>query len=119
MGGQEHPIDADLGGPTFAEGAGGLVVAGCLPLAEGYTETLRHFDLEKLKLKLMALTVEGSETITIPAGRFETFRVGMTSADAGADRITVWVAKDTRQPVKYSVVMAAAGGAVMTGELVA
>ena len=119
MSGQVHPIDADLGGPTFAEGAGSLVVAGCLPLSEGYSATMRHFDLEKLKLKLMRLTVEGSEAVTVPAGRFETFRIEIASAEAGSDRTTVWIAKGSRRPVKYSVVLAAAGGAVMTGELIA
>ena len=117
MSGQEQPVDTDLGGPTFADGAGGLVAVGCLPLAEGYSETLRHFDLEKLKLKLMQLTVETAETIEVPAGKFETYRVQMASAEGGPDRVTVWIAKDSRRPVKYSMVLAAAGGAVLTAEL--
>jgi hypothetical protein len=117
MGGQEQPIAADLGGATFAEGAGALVAAGCLPLAEGYAETFRQFDIEKLKLKLVRLTVEGSETVTVPAGTFEAFKVEIASAEGGPDRITAWIAKDTRQPVKYSAVLAAAGGAIMNGEL--
>ena len=117
MSGREQPIDADIGGPTFADGAGGLVATGCLPLGEGYTATLRHFDLEKLQVRLMRLTVEGSETVTVPAGKFETFKVEINSAEGGPDRTTVWIAKETRRPVKYSVVMPAAGGAILTGEL--
>jgi dipeptidyl aminopeptidase/acylaminoacyl peptidase len=117
MGGQDQPVDNDLGGPTFGDGAGGLVAIGCLPLAEGYSETLRQIDLEKVKPKLMRLDVTGTETVKVPAGQFDCFKVELTSAEAGPDRITVWIAKETRVPVKYSVAMPAAGGAVMTGEL--
>ena len=117
MSGQEQPVDVDLGGPTFADGAGGLVAAGCLPLCEGYSEIVRHFDLEKLRLKLMRLVVEAAEAIEVPAGKFEAYKMQMTSAEGGPDRITAWIAKDTRRPVKYSIVLAAAGGAVLTAEL--
>ena len=37
MNGQERPINADLGGALFADGAGASDVIGSLPLAEGYT----------------------------------------------------------------------------------
>jgi dipeptidyl aminopeptidase/acylaminoacyl peptidase len=117
MSGEVHAIEADLGGATFAEGAARLVVAGCLPLADGYSATFRNFDLETLKLKLMRLTVEGSEMVTVPAGTFETFKVEIVSAEGGPDQTTAWIAKDTRQPVKYSAVLPSAGGAVLTGEL--
>ena len=119
LNGQEHSIAADLGGATFAEGAAGLVVAGCLPLAEGYSAVFRHFDLESQKLKLMRLTVAASEPVTVPAGTFDTFKTELASADAGPDRTTVWIAKDTRRPVKYSSVLASAGGAILTAELMA
>jgi dipeptidyl aminopeptidase/acylaminoacyl peptidase len=117
IGGQDHAIAAELGGATFGEGAGALVATGCLPLAEGYTQTLRHFDIEKQKLKIMRLEVTGMETVTVPAGNFECFRVEMVAADGGPDSLTVWIDRDSRKPVKYTTVLPAAGGAVMTGEL--
>jgi hypothetical protein len=57
--------------------------------------------------------------VTVPAGTFETFKVEIVSAESGPDRTTVWIAKDTRRPVKYSAVLPAAGGAVLTAELMA
>ena len=39
------------------------------------------------------------------------------SADGGAEKATIWIAKETRQPVKSSMVMPAMGGAVLTTEL--
>lgn len=80
--------------------------------------TFRNFDLQKQKSKLMQLKVTGSETVTVPAGKFETFKVEITSADGGNDQSTVWIAKDSRQAVKASAVLAAMGGATMTAELI-
>ena len=117
MNGQDRPVSADLGGELFADAAGAPQVIGCLPLAEGYTATFRNFDLQKQKAKLMQLKVAGTETVTVPAGKFETFKVDITSADDGNDQTTVWIAKDSRQAVKVSSVMASMGGATMTAEL--
>jgi hypothetical protein len=117
MNGQDRPVSVDLGGELFADAAGAQQVIGCLPLADGYSATFRNFDLQKQKTKLMQLKVTGSETVTVAAGKFETFKVEIASADGGNDQSTVWIAKDSRQAVKVSSVMAAMGGATMTAEL--
>jgi len=117
MNGQDRPVSADVGGELFADGPGAQQLIGCLPLAEGYTVTFRNFDLQKQKSKLMQLKVTGTETVTVPAGKFEAFKVEITSADGGGDQSTLWIAKDSRQAVKSSSVLAAMGGAKMTAEL--
>jgi len=116
MNGKETPIAADLGGPLFAETGGPQCIA-LLPLADGYTTTFRNFDLQKQKLKLIALKVTGSESVTVPAGTFDTFKVELSSADGGSEKETVWIAKDPRQAVKVVAVMAEMGGATLTAEL--
>ena len=118
MSGKKKPIDVDLGGAIFADAAGGPASIACLPLAEGYSTTFRNFDDQKMKMKLMQLKVAGTETVTVPAGTFETFKVEISSADGGNDKETLWIAKDTHAPVKIAQVMAAMGGATMTAELV-
>jgi len=55
--------------------------------------------------------------VTVPAGKFDAFRVELKSADGGNDQSTIWIAKDSRQAVKVSAVLAAMGGATMTAEL--
>ncbi|MFH1575214.1 MAG: alpha/beta fold hydrolase [Acidobacteriota bacterium] len=117
MGGQERAIDVDLGGPLFADAAGGSHVIGALPLAEGFSATFRNFDVVQQKPKLMRLNVSGSASVTVPAGTFEAFVVEITSAEGGPDKVTIWIAKDSRKPVKRSVVMPQMAGAVMTAEL--
>ena len=118
MGGQDRPIDADLGGPLFADGGGAYNSIGVLPLADGYTTTFRNFDVQKAKPALKQLTVSGSESVSVPGGKFDCFKVEITSADGGGDKTTVWIAKDTRVPVKLAAVLASMGGATMTAELV-
>ena len=115
--GQDKLIAADLGGPIFADAAGGDQVIASLPLAVGYTATFRNFDIQTQKVKLQQLNVSGMETVTVPAGTFEAFRVDITSADGGTDKKTLWVAKDSHKVVKGSAVMAAMGGATITQEL--
>jgi dipeptidyl aminopeptidase/acylaminoacyl peptidase len=117
LNGQDRQVSVELGGPLFAEGPGAKQSISCLPLAEGYTTTYRNFDVQQQKVKLMQLKVTGSEKVTVPAGTFDTFKVEITSADGGADKETLWVAKDSHKPVKESAVLAAMGGAVLTQEL--
>jgi dipeptidyl aminopeptidase/acylaminoacyl peptidase len=116
MNGKETPISIDLGGPLFAETGGPQCIA-LLPLADGYATTFRNFDLQKQKVKLIALKVAGSERIVVPAGAFDTFKVELSSADGGSEKETVWIAKDPRKAVKVVAVMAEMGGATLTAEL--
>jgi dipeptidyl aminopeptidase/acylaminoacyl peptidase len=115
--GGDKPISVDLDGTTFADGAGSNFAIGCLPLAEGYTTAFRNFDLQRQKTKLMQLEVAGSESVTVPAGTFDAFKVELSSADGGPDKSTVWIAKDTRTPVKITTLMVEMGGAILTAEL--
>ncbi len=117
MGGQEKPFEVEVGGPLFADGAASSFAIGALPLAEGYSASIRNFDIQTQKTKLMQVKVSGSESVTVPAGTFEAFRVEITPAEGGAENITVWIAKDTRKPVKTTAVLPQMGGAKLTAEL--
>ncbi len=116
MNGQDRPVSADVEGELFTDAAVSGQVFGCLPLADGYTATFRAFDLQKQKTKVMQLKVTGAESVTVPAGKFDAWKVEITSAD-GSDQTTLWIAKDSRQAVQFSSVMSAMGGAKMTAEL--
>jgi dipeptidyl aminopeptidase/acylaminoacyl peptidase len=115
MGGQDRPVSVELGGPLFADAAGGLQSIACLPLTEGYTTTFRNLDVQKQKEKLMELKVVGVESVTVPAGTFDAFKVELSSSDG--DKQTLWVAKESRKAVKVAAVLASMGGATMTMEL--
>ena len=117
MNGQAKPIDAETGGILFADGAGTYDVIAALPLADGYTLSFRNFDVIKQKPQLKQLKVVGSESVTVPAGTFDAYKVEIVSTDNDADKQTVWIAKDTRKVVKISAVLPSLGGAVLTSEL--
>jgi dipeptidyl aminopeptidase/acylaminoacyl peptidase len=117
MNGQDQPVSVDLGGPLFGDAAGAKQAISCLPLTEGYSTTYRNFDVQKQKVKLMLLKVSGVETVTVPAGTFEAYKLEISSADGGADKETLWITKDSHKAVKESAVMASMGGAVLTQEL--
>jgi dipeptidyl aminopeptidase/acylaminoacyl peptidase len=115
--GQTKPIDVDLGGIVFADGAGAFDVLGRLPLAANYTATFRNFDVQKQKAQIKNLKVLGSESVTVAGGTFDAYKVEVVDADNDADKQTVWIAKDSHKVVKISAVLVALGGALMTSEM--
>jgi hypothetical protein len=100
--GEVKPVTVSLRGPIFADASISLVSIGCLPLADGYSTTVRGWDVEHLKEQLWQLKVTGSERVTVSAGTFDTYKVELTLTDGSGDRQTAWIAKDSRIPVKIS-----------------
>ena len=115
MGGNKTPVSVDLGGALFADGPGAAQVIASLPLAEGYTTTFRNLDLLKQKVKTLQLTVVGSESVTVPAGTFDAYKVDISNE--GSSEMTLWIAKKTQTPVKVKTSPPGTGGAQVTAEL--
>jgi len=117
MNGNERPIDLDLGGDLFADGAGAQDAIAALPLAEGFEVTFRNLDLQKQKVSLKKARVVGMESVDVPAGSFDTLKVEITSAEGDPGSILVWVVPGSRKVVKTQATLPEMGGAVMTLEL--
>jgi hypothetical protein len=99
--GQDKPVAIDLGGPLFAGAEGSAVTIGCLPLADGYSATFRNFDIQSQEETLVHVKVVGLERVTVPAGTFDSYKVELTSANGRSSyKGIVWIAKDSRTPVK-------------------
>jgi hypothetical protein len=118
MNGQNRPISADLGGGLFADGAGANDAVAALPLAEGYTTTFRNFDIMSQKEKPRVLKVAGSESVTVPAGTFDAWKVVITPAEGIGETTTIWVNKADRRVVKVTNILPQMNGATATAELV-
>ena len=116
--GQAKPIMVDVGGSVFADGGGAFEVLARLPLGADYATTFRNFDVQKQKPQVRQLKVVGSESITVPAGTFDAYKVESVSADDDADKQTIWIAKDSHKVVKISAILPSLGGAVLTSQLV-
>ncbi|HKU73088.1 MAG TPA: alpha/beta fold hydrolase [Pyrinomonadaceae bacterium] len=117
MNGQSKAIDADPGGALFADGAGAYEVLASLPLADGYSLSFRNFDVMKQKPQIKQLKVVGTESVTVPAGTFNAYKVEIVAADNDADKQTVWIDKASRKVLKISAVLPSLNGAVLTSEL--
>ena len=117
MNGKAETIDVDPGGPLFADGAGTFEVIASLPLADGYNLSFRNFDLQARKTQLKQLKVVATESVTVPAGTFDAYKVEIISADNDADKQTVWIDKSSRKVLKLMAVLPNFNGAVLTSEL--
>jgi hypothetical protein len=117
-GGEPKPVAVDLGGATFADGAGAHDVLARLPLAAGYSTTFRNFDVQKQKASLKQIKVIGTEDVTVPAGTFKgAWKVEVASAEGDPGTTTLWIASDTRKVVKTTASLPQMGGATLTSEL--
>jgi dipeptidyl aminopeptidase/acylaminoacyl peptidase len=117
MNGQVTPLAVDPGGALFADGAGSFEVIASLPLADGYSLSFRNFDLQKHKPQIKQLKVLGTESLTVPAGTFDAYKVEIVAADNDADKQTVWIDKATRKVLKISAVIPSLNGAILTSDL--
>jgi hypothetical protein len=107
--GQDKPIEVDLSGPMISE-----AMIGFLPLADGYSTTVRTWDVQTMKERHLLVKVLGMENVTVAAGRFDAFKVELTPAAGGSNKETVWIAKDSRMTVKASEVEGAGSGSSAT-----
>jgi len=102
---------------VFVNGAGSFDIIARLPLAAGYATTFRTFDVQKQKAGLKQLKVVGEESVTVPAGKFDAYKLEIVATDNDADKQTIWIAKDSRKVVKITATLVNLGGAVLTSEL--
>jgi hypothetical protein len=117
MAGEPKPVSVELGGEMFADGVGAHEAIASLPLAEGFTTTYRNFDVRQQKVMLKQAKVAGVESVTVPAGTLQAWKVEIASAEGEPGQTTIWVAKNTRKVVKISATLPQMGGAVLTSEL--
>jgi hypothetical protein len=119
MGGREMPVDTKLPAPVFGEETAMLFAIESLPLAEGYMTTMRTYDLMSGKVRPLALEVTGIETVTVPAGSYEAYKIELKQLDGGSDNATIFISeKDPRCLVRGTFQLPAqAGGGTFTIEL--
>jgi len=115
--GQAKPFDVDAGGALFADGAGALDVIASLPLADGYSLSFRNFDVQKQKPQIKQMKVVGTESVTVPAGTFDAYKVEIVDAANDAAKQTIWIDKGSRKVLKITAVLPNLNGAILTSEL--
>ncbi len=63
----------------------------CLPLRDGYKTTIPIFDSESASIRELEIAVVARETIAVPAGNFDCFKVVWTMGSAEA---ACWISRD-------------------------
>jgi len=114
---QMYTINSDMGGVVFADGASGQDVLAALPLSKTYSVEFRNFNIGSQDVRTLQLRVMDSETVTVPAGTFDTWKVLITSLDGGTDSYALWVEKRTHRVVKMAVSVPHLHDALATAEL--
>ena len=79
--GKKIAVNQMLEAPVLADGPGLEVTVATLPIAEGYTTSIRYFDPLTQKVRAMQLAVTGKEKLTVAGGSFDTFVMAMTPLD--------------------------------------
>ncbi|TVQ32346.1 MAG: hypothetical protein EA370_12505 [Wenzhouxiangella sp.] len=94
--GQVVPIDLMLDQDTYAGEAALEAVLTALPLDGGYRTRLRatEIDVEQL-VRTFAVVVEDTETIEVPAGSFNTWRLRLDALDGLGGSQVLWIGVDT------------------------
>ena len=117
--GSVMPVDVSLEKPVLGDGSAFEVVLPALPLKKGYKTRIDMFDSEKQEVRSMALEVVGEETVTVPAGTFETIAVEMIPVDESFGGGMYYISlKDPRVLVRGVFQMPKeAGGGTVTSEL--
>ncbi len=98
--GQIVPIDLQLETPAYGGEAALEAVLTALPLASGYRTQLRamEIDVEQL-VRRFAVVVENRETIEVPAGEFDTWRLRLDALDGLGGSQVLWIGVDGPRPL--------------------
>jgi hypothetical protein len=84
---QSVAIDAPIAAGVIGDGSD-FVLLPTVALAEGYSGSFQVFDPKSGATKTSEIKVLGKETVTVPAGTFETFKVQLASNETATLYIT-------------------------------
>jgi len=118
--GQEIPISVSLDAPAFGADAALETAVLAMPLEEGYRTTVRAVEIGmQQRVRFHSVAVEGSESVSVPAGDFEVWKVAVQPIDGEGGGQTLWVTRETpRVTVKSETVLPPQmGGATVKSEL--
>ncbi len=82
--GQSTSISQRFKQPTLAGGTNVHLALAAMPLAPGFSTTLRAFNGQQQKVQTLSFEVTGTETVQTPSGSFDTYVVTMESSDGSS-----------------------------------
>jgi hypothetical protein len=90
--GFERPVDVDVEGRAWSDGAALEMLVAASPLAAGYRSRITLLDTQTLDVAAVTFEVRGAQEVTTDAGTFDAWRLTFTS-DADAERVETWLVR--------------------------
>jgi hypothetical protein len=98
--GQEIPVSIELHAPVYGGDAALEVVIAGLPLEEGYSAPVRVAEVGmQQRVRYFTITVAGRETIEVPAGEFDAWKVNLEALDGEGGNLSIWVSAEAPRTV--------------------
>jgi dipeptidyl aminopeptidase/acylaminoacyl peptidase len=95
-GAQKIPVNVSLEAPVFGDEAALELAIAAMELAPGYRTTVRTAEVGmQQRVRYWSLTVEGEESVTVPAGTFQAYKVRLEPLDNEPGGSTYWISKET------------------------
>ncbi len=115
-GGAKVPISSKLEPHVIGDGAGLDLLIARMPLKEDYSTVIEVYDGSQNKVKKLQVKVLGKETVTVPAGSFESFKVEVAQLD-GPEKFIAWISTKDLNMVRTEANVPQMGDAHMVAEL--
>ncbi|WP_220336948.1 MULTISPECIES: alpha/beta fold hydrolase [unclassified Wenzhouxiangella] len=92
---QEIPIDIELDAPVYGgDSALEAVILG-LPLEEGYSAPVRIAEIGvQQRVRYFTVSVAGRESIEVPTGEYDAWKVNLKALDGEGGDLTLWVSAE-------------------------
>lgn len=94
-GGQNIPVNVALEAPVFGDESALELAVAAMPLAPGFRTTVRTAEVGmQQRVRYWSLVVEGEESVTVPAGTFQAYKVVLAPLDNEPGGTTYWITRD-------------------------
>ncbi len=98
--GQDMPIDIELDAPVYGGDAALEAVIMGLPLAADYQSPVRIAEVgTEQRVRYFNIRVVGRESVEVPAGEFDTWKVNLEALDGEGGDLTLWVSAEAPRMV--------------------
>jgi dienelactone hydrolase len=95
MGSNEIPISIELEAPVFGSDAALEATLAGMSLQEGFQTPVRYAEVGmQQRVRFFQLKVDGAETVEVPAGSFETWKVELKPLDDEGGDQTYWITRE-------------------------
>jgi dienelactone hydrolase/transcription antitermination factor NusG len=114
--GTKTPINTTFEQPVVGDGAGLDLLIARMPIKENYSTVIDVYDATKDKVKKLSVKVLAKESVTVPAGTFDAYKIEVAEID-GTEKFVSWMGTKDLNMIRSESVVTEMGNALITVEL--